>query len=107
MYQAKDAGRNTVRFFDPAMQQTVMERIELERDLEEAIRLEQFVLYYQPLIDLDDNVFGAEALIRWQHPKRGIVSPADFIPLAEENGMIARIGAWVVRQACSRLDAGL
>ncbi|MBD8895077.1 EAL domain-containing protein [Desulfovibrio desulfuricans] len=103
MYQAKDAGRNTVRFFDPAMQQTVMERIELERDLEEAIRLEQFVLYYQPLIDLDDNVFGAEALIRWQHPKRGIVSPADFIPLAEENGMIARIGAWVVRQACSQL----
>ena len=70
---------------------------------EEAIRLEQFVLYYQPLIDLDDNVFGAEALIRWQHPKRGIVSPADFIPLAEENGMIARIGAWVVRQACSQL----
>ena len=103
MYQAKDAGRNTVRFFDPAMQQTVMERIELERDLEEAIRLEQFVLYYQPLIGVDDTVIGAEALIRWQHPKRGLVQPVDFIPLAEENGMIARIGAWVLHQACSQL----
>lgn len=103
MYQAKDAGRNTVRFFDPTMQQTVLERLELERDLEEAMRIEQFVLYFQPIIDIDDTVIGAEALIRWQHPTRGLVSPAEFIPLAEENGMIARIGAWVLREACSQL----
>lgn len=103
MYQAKDAGRNTVRFFDPAMQQTVMERIELERDLEEAMNLDQFVLYYQPLIDIDDVVIGVEALIRWKHPTRGLVGPADFIPLAEENGMITRIGAWVLQEACNQL----
>lgn len=103
MYQAKDAGRNTVRFFDPQMQQAVLERIILERELEEAIGLEQFVLYYQPLIDIDDKITGAEALIRWQHPKRGLLPPAEFIPVAEENGMITRIGLWVLREACSQL----
>lgn len=103
MYQAKDAGRNTVRFFDPQMQLAVLERIALERELEEAIGREQFVLHYQPLIAIDDNIIGAEALIRWQHPRRGLLAPAEFIPVAEENGMITRIGMWVLREACNQL----
>ena len=103
MYQAKDAGRNTVRFFDPQMQLAVIERIALERELEEAIGREQFVLHYQPLIDIDDKIIGAEALIRWQHPRRGLLAPAEFIPVAEENGMIIRIGMWVLREACSQI----
>ena len=103
MYQAKDAGRNTVRFFDPQMQKVVLERIALERELEEAIGLEQFVLHYQPQVNEVNQVVGAEALIRWQHPTRGLMSPAEFVPQAEENGMIVRIGNWVLRQACEQL----
>ena len=103
MYQAKDAGRNTVRFFDPQMQKVVLERIELERQLEEAIRHEQFVLYYQPQVDANNRVIGAEALIRWQHPAHGLIPPTQFIPLAEDNGMIVRIGVWALRQACAQL----
>ncbi|MFD2233535.1 EAL domain-containing protein [Phaeospirillum tilakii] len=105
MYKAKGAGRNNARFFDPVMQSIILNRLALERDLAEAIRLEQFTLHYQPQIFGTDRVVGAEALIRWPHPTRGMVSPADFIPLAEENGQILAIGEWVLKTACAQLIA--
>ncbi|MFA6922549.1 MAG: diguanylate cyclase, partial [Gallionella sp.] len=92
MYHAKASGRNMVCFFDPSMQANMENRAELEKDLRAAIRLEQLVLYYQMQVDDSGRIVGAEALIRWQHPQRGMVSPAQFIPLAEEIGMIIPIG---------------
>jgi EAL domain-containing protein (putative c-di-GMP-specific phosphodiesterase class I) len=103
MYQSKAAGRNTLRFFDSAMQGLVNERAALEFDLREAIRTGQFVLNYQPQIIGMDRLIGAEALIRWNHPQRGTVSPATFIPLAEETGLILPLGNWVLEMACKQL----
>ena len=103
MYHAKASGRNTVCFFDPSMQATMENRAELEKDLRASIRLGQLMLYYQMQVDESGRVVGAEALIRWLHPKRGLVSPAEFIPLAEEIGMIIPIGDWVIEQACAQL----
>lgn len=103
MYQSKAAGRNTLRFFDAAMQAIVTERAALETDLREAIRQQQFVLYYQPQVFGEGRLTGAEALVRWQHPKRGVVSPAEFIPLAEETGLILPLGHWVLKTACLQL----
>lgn len=105
MYQAKASGRNKVCFFDPAMQAEMEYRAELEKDLRVALRLQQFELYYQMQVDETGSIIGAEALIRWQHPQRGMVSPAQFIPLAEELGMILPIGDWVIEQACAQLKA--
>ena len=102
MYEAKYGGRNTMRFFDPVMQKNVLDRIALERDLEEALGRGQFVLYYQPQLS-GGRVVGTEALIRWRHPIRGMVGPVQFIPLAEENGMILSIGKWVLREACAQI----
>lgn len=103
MYQAKAAGRNQVRFFEPQMQTALSTRAALEIDLREAIRLEQFELYYQPQVDAQGRILGAEALVRWRHPVRGWVSPAQFIPLAEDSGLILPIGLWVLQQACQLL----
>jgi diguanylate cyclase (GGDEF)-like protein/PAS domain S-box-containing protein len=103
MYQAKAAGRNTLRFFDPAMQQLVSVRVELESDLRLALTRQEFDLHYQPQVNGLGQVFGAEALIRWHHPQRGMVSPFDFISVAEETGLILPIGHWVLTTACEQL----
>ncbi|WP_246487484.1 EAL domain-containing protein [Ferrigenium kumadai] len=103
MYQAKSSGRNMVCFFDPEMQAEMEQRAELEKDLRASIRLNQLMLYYQMQVDESGRIVGAEALIRWRHPRRGMVSPAEFIPLAEEIGMIIPIGDWVIEQACAQL----
>jgi diguanylate cyclase (GGDEF)-like protein/PAS domain S-box-containing protein len=103
MYQSKAAGRNTVCFYDPSMQAVVMARSALERDMREAVAEGQFVLYYQPVVNTERRTVGHEALVRWRHPQRGMVSPGEFIPVAEQTGLIMPIGQWVLRTACERL----
>ena len=102
MYQAKHSGRNTIRFFDPATQAAMESRVQLEVMLREAIPA-QLKLYYQPQIDKDGHINGAEVLLRWIHPEKGMISPAEFIPLAEDSGLILPIGDWVMDTACSQL----
>ncbi len=103
MYQAKKSGRNTLRFFDPAMQETINARVALEGELRKALELQQFQLYYQAQVDSSHRTLGVEALIRWVHPERGLVAPAQFIPLAEETGLILPIGRWVLETACAQI----
>ena len=103
MYQAKESGRNTVCFFDPVMQQAVEGRAALEAELRRAVSLQQLRLYYQIQLDNEHRPLGAEALLRWIHPTRGMVSPAQFIPLAEETMLILEIGHWVLESACRQL----
>lgn len=103
MYQAKNAGRNRIRFFDPHMQQLVETRALMEADLRSAINGQQLSLYYQVQLDQTMQPIGAEALLRWQHPTRGFVSPVDFIQIAEESSLILDIGDWVLETACQQL----
>jgi diguanylate cyclase (GGDEF)-like protein/PAS domain S-box-containing protein len=103
MYQAKKAGRNSIRFFDHKMQDAIDARVSMERDLHKALENHEFQLYYQVQVDSVGQPLGAEALIRWIHPQRGIVSPFHFIPLAEETGVILPIGQWVLETACAQL----
>ena len=103
MYQGKETGRNALCFFDPAMQQVVMARAALEKNLRVAVRDHQFLLHYQAQVVADGRVTGAEVLVRWRHPERGMVSPAEFIPLAEETGLILPLGHWVLETACAQL----
>lgn len=103
MYQAKYQGRNSFRFFDPDMQATLESRLQLELDLRNALQEKQFCLFYQPLVNSRRTILGAEALLRWQSPHRGLVSPGDFIPVAEDSGLILPIGQWVLEQACDQL----
>ncbi len=105
MYQAKSAGRNTIRFFDPKMQSDLEERMGLVSDLGQALAKNQLQLYFQKQVNTLGHTTGAEVLLRWAHPVRGLVSPAQFIPLAEETGAIVPIGLWVVHTACTQLKA--
>ncbi len=103
MYKSKAMGRNMVRFFDPEMEAAVMKRAALEEDLWCALEEKQFLLHYQAQVTAEGEVTGVEALVRWSHPQRGMVSPADFIPLAEETGLILPLGRWVLETACTQL----
>lgn len=103
LYQSKTEGRNTLRFFDPKMQEAIAAQVNMEKELRIAIEQYQFELYYQIQVDSGGQALGAEALIRWQHPVRGMISPFHFIPLAEETGLILLIGEWVLDSACAQL----
>jgi predicted signal transduction protein with EAL and GGDEF domain len=101
LYQAKRDGRGTHRFFDLKMNERLRDRQHLEMELRRAIEVKEFELYYQPLVDTQgQRIIGYEALIRWNHPDRGVVSPVDFIPIAEESGLIVNLGRWVLETAC-------
>jgi diguanylate cyclase (GGDEF)-like protein/PAS domain S-box-containing protein len=105
LYQAKRSGRNALRFFDPVMQLALNRRTALLAELRQAIGGEQLRLYYQPQLNSARQVVGAEALLRWQHPRRGLVQPNEFIPLAEETGLIVAMGQWALETACAQLKA--
>ncbi|MGZ8187735.1 MAG: EAL domain-containing protein [Methylosarcina sp.] len=111
MYRSKTNGRNTISFFHPAMQQAANNRVNLELNIRTSLENERFFLYYQPQVRADGTVSGAEALVRWHHPDKGLLTPKDFIPIAEESGIILEIGTWVLEEACrqvrSWLDAGV
>jgi len=106
MYHAKESGRNTYKFFEPSMNVRAVQRQSVEASLRHALERHEFVLHYQPKIDLESNLMvGVEALIRWQHPERGLLPPAQFIPIAEDSGLILSIGRWVLHEACRQAQA--
>jgi diguanylate cyclase (GGDEF)-like protein/PAS domain S-box-containing protein len=103
MYDAKDAGRNAIRFFNPLMQTKASQHAAMERDLRQALVAQQFVLYYQPQVDSAGQLCGVEALVRWQHPAQGLLAPGVFIDVAEETGLIVPLGRWVLQAACQQM----
>jgi diguanylate cyclase (GGDEF)-like protein/PAS domain S-box-containing protein len=104
MYTAKTKGKSRFEIFEPAMHDAVVARLGLEGDLRRAIERSEFVVHYQPIVRLDTaEIIGAEAIVRWQHPERGLVMPEEFMPLAEETGLTVSIGGWILRQACGQL----
>lgn len=106
MYRAKETGRNAFRFFDPAMNANIQSNLLLLSHLRAALVRQEFVLHYQPVVTMDTGAWvGAEALIRWQHPQKGLVPPGDFIPAAEKSGLIVEMGEWVLQEACRQLAA--
>ncbi|NOR26350.1 MAG: EAL domain-containing protein [Desulforhopalus sp.] len=103
MYRAKAAGRNSIHFFLPSMQEAADERLRLSSELRTALDEEQFVLFFQPQVNISGGLVGAEALLRWQHPERGVIPPGAFLEIAEETGLMQDIGQWVVREACTHI----
>ncbi len=104
MYRAKREGRNSLCFFDPSMKQAASDYLHLEQQLGHAIELDQLLLFYQPQFNYGGEILGVEALLRWQHPERGLVVPDDFISVAEESGLILPIGLWVLENACKQIN---
>ena len=104
MYEAKSGGRNTVRFFHKALQEAADTRLAIERALRHARRRHELKVFYQPQVDADGALLGAEALLRWEHPERGLISPTEFIPIAEEAGLVTELGEWVLGQVCGWLN---
>ena len=105
LYQAKRAGRNRYQFFSQEMHTTTVRHLQIANELRDAVRGNQLRAFYQPIVDIDSGVLaGFEALVRWDHPRRGLVSPSEFIPVAEENGLISQIGEWMLRESCRQLS---
>ena len=100
LYRAKAEARGSIRFFEPEMDQQLRDKRALQQDLRSAIARDEIALHYQPQAQIDGEIIGFEALVRWHHPRRGMVPPGTFIPLAEESGLIIPIGEWILREAC-------
>lgn len=104
MYQAKEAGRNKARFFMPEMQYVVDNRRNVEKGLRQALKNDEFIMYYQPLVDVDNRICALEGLVRWDHPERGLLSPNEFIDIAEQSGLIIQLGDWVLKKSCMEVS---